>query len=107
MLHSDQAKAKSQISKSRTIKILLADDQKFVQRKLEQMMSSKANLQVVGVAGDGERAIALVETLNPDVVLIDIEMPKMNGIEAAKIISQRGGIGRTANSEVSWRKCHR
>lgn len=89
MLHDDRAKAKSQISTSRTIKILLADDQKIVQRKLEQMLSPKANLQVVGVADDGESAIALVETLNPDVILIDIEMPKMNGIEAATIINRR------------------
>ena len=89
MLHSDRFQAKSQVSQSRTLKILLADDQKFVQRKLQQMLSPKANLQVVGVAGDGKSAIALVETLNPDAILIDIEMPKMNGIEAAKIISQR------------------
>lgn len=89
MLNGDRAKAKSRISTSRTLKILLADDQKFVQKKLEQMLSPKANLQVVGVADDGESAIASVETLNPDVILIDIEMPKMNGIEAAKIISQR------------------
>lgn len=89
MLHSHQAKAKSQVTQSRTIKILLADDQKFVQRKLERMLSPKANLQVVGVADDGKGAIALVETLNPDAILIDIEMPKMNGIEAASVINRR------------------
>ncbi|NJL51136.1 MAG: response regulator [Hydrococcus sp. SU_1_0] len=89
MLHSDRTQAKSQASTSRTLKILLADDQKFVQQKLIQILSPKANLQVVGVADDGKSAITLVETLNPDVVLIDIEMPKMNGIEAATIISQR------------------
>jgi HlyD family secretion protein len=89
MVHSDQTKAKSQASTSRTLKILLADDQKFVLRKLQQMLSPKANLQVVGVAGDGQQAIALTESLRPDVVLIDIEMPKMNGIEAASAIKQR------------------
>lgn len=88
MLHSNRAKAKS-LPPSSTLKILLADDQKLIQQKLQQMLSPKANLQVVGTAGDGERAIALVESLNPDVVLIDIEMPRMNGIEAAKIIDRR------------------
>ena len=89
MPYNDQVKAKSQASTSRTLKILLADDQKFVQRKLQQMLSPKANLQVVGVAGDGQRAIALTKSLRPDVVLIDIEMPKMNGIEAASAIKQQ------------------
>ena len=72
-----------------TLKILLVDDQKFVQQKLQQMLSSQIDLQIVGIAGDGEQAIAQVESLEPDVVLIDIEMPTMNGIEATKIISQR------------------
>ena len=73
----------------RTLKILLVDDQKFVQYKLQEMLSSEDDLQIVGTASDGETAIALVESLQPDMVLIDIEMPKMNGIEATQIISQR------------------
>ena len=72
-----------------TLRILLVDDQKFVRHKLQQMLSIDANLQIVGTASDGEMAIAQVESLKPDVILIDIEMPKMNGIEATKIISQR------------------
>ena len=71
------------------LKILLVDDQKFVQLKLQEMLSAETDLQIVGVASDGETAIAQAESLQPDVVLIDIEMPKMNGIEATKIISQR------------------
>ena len=72
-----------------TLRILVVDDQKFVQYKLQQMLSTEANFQIVGTASDGEMAIAQVEALKPDVILIDIEMPKMNGIEATKIISQR------------------
>ena len=89
MLPHNQVKPKSPGSPQRTTKILLADDQKFVRQKLQQMLSPKANLQVVGVVGDGQRAIALTESLRPDVVLIDIEMPKMNGIEAASTIKQQ------------------
>ena len=88
MVNSPQANSPSKLA-ANTLRILLVDDQKFVQYKLQEMLSIDANLQVVGTAGDGEKAIALVESLKPDVILIDIEMPKMNGIEATKIISQR------------------
>lgn len=62
MLHGDRAKAKSQISKSSTLKILLADDQKFVQRKLQQMLSSKANLQVI--ESMNFKKVAFIITIN-------------------------------------------
>ena len=84
------SQANSQLkSPTNTLRILLVDDQKFVRYKLQEMLSSDENLQVVGTASDGEMAIALAESLKPDVISIDIEMPKMNGIEATKIISQR------------------
>lgn len=83
------SQANSQLKLANTLRILLVDDQKFVRHKLQQMLSTDANLQIVGTASDGEMAIAEVESLKPDVILIDIEMPKMNGIEATKIISQR------------------
>lgn len=89
MLHHKQAQPKSPGFMNRTIEILLVDDQRFVQQRLQQMLSSQADLQIVGTACDGQRAIALTESLRPDVVLIDIEMPRMNGIEAASIIKQR------------------
>ena len=74
---------------SRTLKILLVDDQKFARQKYQQILSDNSYLQIVGTAGDGEEAIAQIELLQPDVVLIDIEMPKMNGIEATAIITRR------------------
>lgn len=89
MLNPNQAKPKSQSSFSRTIKILLADDQKIVQHKIQQMLSPANNLQIVGTASDGKQAIALAESLRPDVMLIDIEMPKMNGIEATSIVKEK------------------
>ena len=88
-LQSNQTKLQSQVPVSPKIKILLVDDQKIIQYKLQQVLSSQSNIQVVGTASDGEKAIALVEFLKPDVISIDIEMPKMNGIKATSIIKQR------------------
>lgn len=88
MVNLSQANSRLK-SATDTLKILVVDDQKFVRYKLQEMLSTDENLQVVGTASDGEMAIAQVESLKPDVVLIDIEMPKMDGIEATKIITQR------------------
>ena len=85
----NQLNSESNVSSSDVLKVLLVDDQKFVQHKLQQMLSEETDIEIIGIANDGETAIDLVESLEPDVVLIDIEMPKMNGIEATKIISQR------------------
>lgn len=76
-------------SVARTLKIMLVDDQKSIQLKLQEMLSSEVEFQIVGIADDGETAIAQIESLQPDVLLLDIEMPKMNGIQTAEIVSQR------------------
>jgi HlyD family secretion protein len=76
-------------SVARTLKIMLVDDQRSIQLKLQEILSSQVDLQIVGTADDGETAIAQIESSQPDVVLLDIEMPKMNGIEATEIVSQR------------------
>ncbi|MFA9202184.1 MAG: response regulator, partial [Candidatus Nanopelagicaceae bacterium] len=89
MIHTTQNTHKSLASDSQIIEILLVDDQKFVSHKLEQILSSRVDLKIVGTASDEKEAIALVESLKPDVVLLDIEMPKMNGIEATSIINRR------------------
>jgi HlyD family secretion protein len=82
-------KPNSNKSVARTLKVLLVDDQKSIQQKLQQVLSSETDLQIVGTASNGEAAIAKIESLQPDVVLFDIEMPTMNGIEATEIVSQR------------------
>ncbi|MEL7420471.1 MAG: response regulator, partial [Cyanobacteria bacterium J06555_3] len=88
-MYSNRANFQPKTFTKKVLKILLVDDQKFVRQKLQQMLLPEDNLQIVGVANDGEAAISQVELHQPDLVLIDIEMPKMNGIEASKIISER------------------
>jgi DNA-binding NarL/FixJ family response regulator len=64
------------------IRVLLVDDQAIVRRALRVRFHLEPDLQVVGEASSGSEALTLAQTLTPDVVLMDIEMPGMDGIEA-------------------------
>ncbi|MFH0809739.1 MAG: response regulator transcription factor [Pseudomonadota bacterium] len=68
------------------IRILLAEDHVVVRQGTRQLLEREDDLEVVGEAGDGEEAIELANKLKPDVVVMDIAMPKVNGIEATKAI---------------------
>jgi len=70
------------------IRVLLAEDHVLVREGTRELIRRERDMEVVGEAGDGEEAIELVTKLRPDVVLMDIAMPKVNGIEATKRIKQ-------------------
>jgi DNA-binding NarL/FixJ family response regulator/uncharacterized protein involved in exopolysaccharide biosynthesis len=71
------------------IRILLVDDQKSIRESLKMILESAPDLQVVGTASDGHTAIEQVSYLKPDVVLIDMEMPGLDGVSATQIISEQ------------------
>ena len=71
-----------------TIKILLADDQCLIVEGIKSILKHESEIEVVGTAYDGRSAIAQVKKLQPDIALIDIEMPKMNGISATRYICE-------------------
>jgi response regulator NasT len=69
-----------------SLRVLVADDEESIRALLVQL-SQALNHQVVGEARDGHEAVALARTTNPEIILLDVRMPHMNGIEAAKAIS--------------------
>lgn len=72
-----------------TIKILIAEDQGMLLGALSALLDLEPDLQVVGKASDGKQALSLIESLHPDIVLTDIEMPVMTGLELAQCIQQQ------------------
>ncbi|KQU21629.1 histidine kinase [Bacillus sp. Leaf75] len=74
---------------SEQIRLCIVDDQSFIRESLHTILDGQEDLQVVGMAEDGERAMELCERLKPDVVLMDLEMPNLDGIHATKIIKEQ------------------
>ena len=72
------------------LRILVTDDQRLVRSGFAMMLSVEDDLEVVGEAQDGSRAIELAQQLQPDLVLMDVEMPVMDGIEATRLIVADG-----------------
>ena len=68
------------------LRVLLVDDHAMVRQGLRSVLDSYEDLEVIGEAGDGEAAISLAATLQPDVVVMDINMPRVDGIEATRRI---------------------
>ena len=70
------------------IRVLLADDQRVVREGLGMLLGLIAGLEVVGTAADGEEAVALAVDLHPDVVLMDLRMPRCDGVEATRLLRE-------------------
>jgi DNA-binding NarL/FixJ family response regulator len=73
------------------IRVLIADDQRLVRGGLDMILSAQPDIAVVGTAENGAQAVALAAELAPDVVLMDVRMPELDGLEAARQILARAG----------------
>lgn len=79
------------MNESRSIRVIIADDQELVRAGFAMVIGSQPDMEVVGQAPDGAQAVALAESLHPDVVLMDVRMPGVDGIEATRRISAPDG----------------
>ena len=67
------------------IRVLIAEDHRTVREGLEMILKAQPDIEVVGEAGDGQAAVELAKALNPDIVIMDVSMPQLNGLKATRI----------------------
>lgn len=72
-----------------SIQILIADDHSVVRKGIRTLLEDETDMHIMGEAADGDEAIALLSNIQPDVLLLDITMPRMSGIDALKVISRQ------------------
>jgi len=73
---------------SKKTRILLADDHAVVRQGFRMILGAQADMEIVGEAGNGREAVSMTEQLKPDVVVMDVAMPELNGIEATRRIAE-------------------
>jgi len=66
------------------IRVLIAEDHRTVREGLEMILKAQPDIEVVGEAGDGQAAVELAKALNPDIVIMDVSMPQLNGLKATR-----------------------
>ncbi len=84
-----------------TYRLLLVDDHPMMRRGIRQLLELEEDLQVVGEAGNGQEALDSLAELQPDLILLDNNMPQMNGVETLKKIRERGFTGKVLLFTVS------
>ena len=77
-----------------TITIFIADDHRIMRQGLAQVLALQPDMEVIGMAGDGREALAQVALLKPSIVIMDINMPGMNGIEAVRQLLEKAPAAR-------------
>jgi HlyD family secretion protein len=79
---TSQPRAEDRGKDTKRIRTLVVDDSPNARHAICYFLETQENIEIVGVAGDGQQALAQVEALQPDLVLMDMQMPEMNGLEA-------------------------
>src|SRR6478672_7927497 len=75
-------------------RVVIADDHEMIRAGLRSILEKHGNIEVVGEADNGRAAVSLADELTPDIVIMDISMPDLNGIEATRQIRSDGGRGK-------------
>ncbi len=84
LTYQTRTKEEKKMTDIKEIKILIVDDHSLVRQGLKQLIELEEDIMVIGLAGDGEEAISKVQELKPDIVLLDINMPNINGIQTLR-----------------------
>lgn len=74
---------------SKSVNIVIADDHPIVRQGLRQIIENQPDLNVMGEASDGEKTLAIIKELKPDILILDIDMPKMDGLEVLRLMRQQ------------------
>ena len=72
------------------VNVVIVDDHIMVREGIKQLLEMDGDIRVIGEASNGEEGIAILEEKNPDVLLLDINMPKMNGLEVLQVLKEKG-----------------
>jgi DNA-binding NarL/FixJ family response regulator len=84
-----------------TVRVLLCDDQALVRSGFRMVLEAREDMQVVGEAEDGAEAVALAAQRRPDVILMDVRMPVMDGVEATRRLARTGTSARIEGVRLS------
>jgi two-component system chemotaxis response regulator CheB len=86
------------------LKVLIVDDSAFNRRSIAEILSSSSSIEIVGRAADGEEALRMVSSLKPDVITLDLEMPKMDGFTFLRILMSRTPVSVIVISSYSQKE---
>ncbi len=84
-----------------SIRVLIADDEELVRTGLRLILEAEPDIEVVGEASNGRLAVEAAAAFRPDVVLLDVRMPELDGVQAARLIRDSG-----SPAQVVWRRRH-
>ena len=87
---SEQREVSEKSRAREKLTIVLADDHTLVRQGIETLLSGNDSLEIVGQAGDGYEALELIEDRKPDLAILDISMPRLNGLEATRKMAEKG-----------------
>ena len=85
----DSLRRKKKPDSDRNVTVLIVDDSLAISESLSGILGGHGDIEVIGMASDGEEAVALAEEHRPDVILMDAQMPGMSGVAATRIVKQR------------------
>ena len=74
------------------VRILLADDEPLVRAGLALLLAGEPGIEIIGEAGDGQQAVEMARQLQPDIVLMDVRMPVLDGVAATRLVVVEGGV---------------